>query len=1317
MSFQIPQAIDNPTFAAQAIMDSCDVVALSLQASGNGVVSGFNASVLGFVTTIAPGVASYNNQQFSSNGGNLTHAAADLYDRKDIVVVYANGTLGIVKGTPCTVQNWTEVYGLNNIQPPLKPATPTTAILLWEVYIPGRATLLSNVNFVDKRIELIQGNNYGIVTSNTTYSFTSATSGSQTFVVNHIGSLVVGETVQVIKDATDYVVGTITSINAGVPSIAVNVTSAYGSATNNSYWVVNSIGPVGPQGPQGAQGAQGPQGFQGVQGYQGTQGLQGTQGVQGPQGVQGSQGNQGFQGLQGYQGNQGLQGYQGIQGSVGSTGSQGSQGAQGSQGTQGSTGSQGAQGAQGPQGIQGAQGFQGSSGAQGVQGLSGTNGNVYQTTSTSSLTIGTGSKTLTVGTNLSYSINQSVLISNNGSNYMIGLVTDYTAGTGSMTVNVQNAYGSGTYTSWTVNLDGAVGSQGTQGVQGPQGVQGSQGNQGNQGFQGATGNQGAQGAQGYQGSQGGQGTQGVQGATGNQGAQGSVGATGAQGGQGNQGFQGTQGNQGNQGFQGFQGSQGNNGNQGYPIGLQGAQGATRYAGGTPNNAPTSGTFAVGDFVVDQSGTIWVCTTAGTPGAWTTTISSHLSLRNASATVTRNEITIFSGSTASQTLTAPSNPIDGSTWTVVNKASVALTLSFTPSMIPLSSGTGVTTYTVLAGGAYSFVNYGGSQWYMVDTNSADQLINVMPTANGGTGLSTIGTQGQALVVNGSGTGLTYSTIGAQGSQGAQGPQGNQGTQGTQGVQGATGNQGGTGPQGTQGAQGSAGPSGAQGYQGTQGFQGSSGAQGSQGSSGAIGSTGATGPAMIGTSVTATGAGYTVLSTDNGKFLNINTSGTVTLPATPPATPWAVTITNATSFSNIIISSNGNKLNNVIGSIGTFNAGQTVLIESDGTNYWAWPTVNTSAFLTLQNAGTTASTGATANITAGYHATFTGSTSGQTLTLLGGSAGIVDTITNASSVAVSITASSGNSIVANGTSYAAGTAISLPPGLTYQFWNNGSNVWYLQTPGSYVQTFAFTTTNAVQTWTAPAGISNVQVICVGAGGGGGSGGWGTTTRYGGSSGGGGGVVTHTFRYATDLGSAASLSLVVGGGGGGGAGITTSGAGNFGTAGGASWFGASTAAASYLWAPGGAFGNVGGIASTNTNSMFAGGAPSGGNTNGVGYVGSGGVYTSSGGGGGSNSNAGGAGGTPLVQPNMTAPAGGTGVASGGANGTGSIGANGIISTGGGGGWGSGGGGFNGSTGGNGGLGSGGGGGGAYAGTTASSTSGSGGTGGNGVIIVVAW
>ena len=61
------------------------------------------------------------------------------------------------------------------------------------------------------------------------------------------------------------------------------------------------------------------------------------------------------------------------------------------------------------------------------------------------------------------------------------------------------------------------------------------------------------------------------------------------------------------------------GNQTAPAfassGLTGATSASRYAGATTSGAPASGTFAVGDFVLDQSGKAWICVTAGTPGSW------------------------------------------------------------------------------------------------------------------------------------------------------------------------------------------------------------------------------------------------------------------------------------------------------------------------------------------------------------------------------------------------------------------------------------------------------------------------------------------------------------------------------------------------------------------------------------------------------------------------------------------------------------------------------------------------------------------------------
>jgi hypothetical protein len=50
-------------------------------------------------------------------------------------------------------------------------------------------------------------------------------------------------------------------------------------------------------------------------------------------------------------------------------------------------------------------------------------------------------------------------------------------------------------------------------------------------------------------------------------------------------------------------------------GLTGATAASRYVGATASGAPASGTFAVGDFVIDQTGKVFICTVAGTPGTW------------------------------------------------------------------------------------------------------------------------------------------------------------------------------------------------------------------------------------------------------------------------------------------------------------------------------------------------------------------------------------------------------------------------------------------------------------------------------------------------------------------------------------------------------------------------------------------------------------------------------------------------------------------------------------------------------------------------------
>lgn len=96
----------------------------------------------------------------------------------------------------------------------------------------------------------------------------------------------------------------------------------------------------------------------------------------------------------------------------------------------------------------------------------------FQSTSTTSLAVGTGSKTLTVGTGLNFATGAFLMISETSSatNYMHGTVTSYNSSTGSLTVNVTDISGSGTYIDWTVSVSGTQGPAGVSGGYFPGGI-------------------------------------------------------------------------------------------------------------------------------------------------------------------------------------------------------------------------------------------------------------------------------------------------------------------------------------------------------------------------------------------------------------------------------------------------------------------------------------------------------------------------------------------------------------------------------------------------------------------------------------------------------------------------------------------------------------------------------------------------------------------------------------------------------------------------------------------------------------------------------
>ena len=174
----------------------------------------------------------------------------------------------------------------------------------------------------------------------------------------------------------------------------------------------------------------------------------------------------------------------------------------GTAGTSGTSGINGAVGQTGPQGIQGIQGTQGVAGSAGTSGSSGAAGDRYQTTSTTEFTLGTGG-TITVGTGLAYTTAQDILIAYDIDNHQVSMIVSYNPATGVLVFGAPSeVIGSGTYSSWNVNLNGAAGgdgSSGTSGANGSSGTSGAQGPQGVQGIQGVAGTSGTAGTSGSSG--------------------------------------------------------------------------------------------------------------------------------------------------------------------------------------------------------------------------------------------------------------------------------------------------------------------------------------------------------------------------------------------------------------------------------------------------------------------------------------------------------------------------------------------------------------------------------------------------------------------------------------------------------------------------------------------------------------------------------------------------------------------------------------------------------------------------------------------------
>ena len=206
----------------------------------------------------------------------------------------------------------------------------------------------------------------------------------------------------------------------------------------------------------------------------------------------------------------------------------------------------------------------------GATGATGPQGDRYATESTTTLTIATGNITLTVDTGLAYTVGQDITVSHDPNNYMAGPILTYDSANGELIFDSITLAGSGSYSIWYVNLDGAVGAIGATGSTGPEGSTGPIGSTGATGIQGVEGPTGATGLIGSTGATGETGSTGPIGSTGDIGPTGPEGSTGATG----IGIDGATGATGATGPAGTNGSDGATG----ATGPQGDTGATGPSG-------------------------------------------------------------------------------------------------------------------------------------------------------------------------------------------------------------------------------------------------------------------------------------------------------------------------------------------------------------------------------------------------------------------------------------------------------------------------------------------------------------------------------------------------------------------------------------------------------------------------------------------------------------------------------------------------------------------------------------------------------------------
>jgi hypothetical protein len=159
------------------------------------------------------------------------------------------------------------------------------------------------------------------------------------------------------------------------------------------------------------------------------------------------------------------------------------------------------------------------------------------------------------------------------------------------------------------------------------------------------------------------------------------------------------------------------------LGLFGANAPTRYVGGSYSGAPTTGTWLKGDFVIDSTGQVQICTVAGSPGTWAaagSTPTNELGYSSLTSTLNSTAVTsmVDTGLTLSA-VAAQTKPVYIHCWI----AALIANVQYAVPKIQLTDGTNIYTAVEKYDNGVQYVQDQVDLWYRWPISTAIPALKI------------------------------------------------------------------------------------------------------------------------------------------------------------------------------------------------------------------------------------------------------------------------------------------------------------------------------------------------------------------------------------------------------------------------------------------------------------------------------------------------------------------------------------------------------------------------------------------------------------------